>query len=240
MSKLSEKEKKDYKLVAKILGVILRIANICCWVGVGGVVIATIASAIIAPNVKVNSDQKEISLFDRTASYQIKDRALEFGDENDKVKVENNTVTVFQKDEEVLSIKISESNIEEVEKFIENDLTKTLAVIPFVLVVVVVLLIFLALSLAHGAKLCFSIGKEEIPFTKDNITHAQKIFSYMLVGFVLSFVVDIILTIATGVSSTFSYEITSVATMFGAYIMVYVFKSGYELKGGDKKEKADK
>ena len=32
---LKEEHKKNYKVVSRILGILMRIANVCCWIGVG-------------------------------------------------------------------------------------------------------------------------------------------------------------------------------------------------------------
>ncbi|MBP5675256.1 hypothetical protein J6W91_02910 [Candidatus Saccharibacteria bacterium] len=246
MGKLTKEERKNYQIVSRILGVLLRIGSVFCWIGVVGVVIAAIASAVVAPNVKVDKDSKEITLFDKTSSYTIKDKSLEFGDdENGRVIIKDNTISVVDKGSDVLSVKISDKSLEEIEKFIENDMMKLLAVLPFVLVLVAVLVALYAITLGHGARILKNIANDETPFAKDNIDRTEKAFKYMLAGIVLAFAVDMILTFASGLKASFNLEMTSITTVLGLYVLVYIFKAGYHLSDGkaekaEKAEKADK
>ena len=85
--------------------------------------IAAFAS-IIAPNIKIDSTNKEITFFDKTSSYTIKDKDFDYGDEEGRVTIKDNVVTISSKDSDVLSVKLSDNSITEIEKFIENDVPK--------------------------------------------------------------------------------------------------------------------
>jgi len=236
MGKSLSEEKKSYQIVARILGIFMRIANVCCWIGVGGVVIATVFSAILAPNVKVDSRKKEIILFDKTSSYSIKGKEFEIGDKDGRVKIKDNTILVLdQNSNEVVKVSLSDANIQEIEKFIENDLTRLLATLPFVLILVTALLVVYALALGHGAKVLKNIAKEKTPFAKDNIDRSEKAFKYAIIGCVLVFAVDIIMIAATGIATQGGLGFTSITGILGLYVVIYLLKSGYESKNSDKK-----
>jgi len=235
MSKISKEEKKRYQVVSRILGVLMRIANVCCWVGVGCTVIAAIAASIIAPNINIDSTNKEITLFDKTSSYTIKDKDFDYGDEEGRVAIKDNVVTISSKDSDVLSVKLSDNSITEIEKFIENDVPNLLKVLPFVLMLTAVLLGAYALALGHGASVFKNIAKEDTPFTKDNIERTEKSFKYMIAALILTFVIDIIMVAASGFKANIGFETTSITGILAIYVTIYIFKAGYQLE--DKNQK---
>ena len=238
MSKISKEEKKKYQIVSKILWVLTRIGNICCWIGVGAVALATLATAIIAPNFKVNADTKEVTLFDNTASYTIRDKDVVFGEEDkDYVTIKDNVLTVKNEGTEVISMKISNETIDEVEKFIEEKAPNVAVALPFALAGVTALLIYTALILGHGAVIFKNIATKKTPFVKDNITRSEKAFKYMIFTLILAFVVDLIMTLASGLNASMSFEVTSISGILGTYVMIYIFKAGYQLE--EAKEKAE-
>lgn len=240
MGKISKEEKKRYQVVSRILGVLMRIANVCCWIGVGGVVIGAIAVSIIAPNIKINADTKEISLFDKTASYTIDGQDFEYGDEEGRITIKNNTISVFDGSEnEIINVKLTDETIKDIEKVIENDVPRILAVTPFVLMMTAVLLGAYALALGHGASVFKNIAKEDTPFIKDNIERAEKSFRYLIVGFILTFAIDLTMAVASGFKSNVGAETVSITSILGLYVLIYIFKAGYQLSDG-KAEKAEK
>ncbi len=239
MAKISKEEKKRYQVVSRILGVLMRIANVCCWIGVGGVVIGAVATSIIAPNIKIDSTNKEISLFDKTASYTINGQDFEYGDEDGRITIKDNVVTIADSNTEFVSMKLSDESINEIEKFIENDMPRILAVIPFVLMMTAVLLGAYALALGHGANVFKNIAKEDTPFVKDNVERVEKTFKYLIIGFILTFAINLTMAIATGFRTNIGGETISITSVLGFYVLVYIFKAGYQLSD-NKTEKTEK
>ena len=238
MAKLKSEEKRKYQIVARILGVLTRIGSVCCWIAVGAVLLAAAATAVVSQNVKVDTAKKEVSVFNEVANYEIKDKDFEFSDEDSKVVIKDNVVTVTEKGDEILSLKISDKSIEGIESFVENDLVRILAVLPYILVLVAVLVGLYAMILGHGASVFKNIAKEETPFVKDNITRTEKAFKYSIATLVLAFVISLACTLATRIdSNNVSFSATSISSILATYVMIYIFKSGY--KGDDKKAEKD-
>ena len=237
MAKISKEEKKRYKIVARILGILVRIANICTWIGVGAVVAATVAVSIIAPNVKIDSTNKEISLFGNTATYALGDQAFEYtNDEGDYVSLQDGILTMSNKEIEFISIKVSEDGFTGLEKFVEEDAPRILAFLPFVLAMVAVCLGCYALALGHGASVLKNIAKEDTPFVKNNIERVEKAFKYLIAGFILIFVADLTVAIVSGFRTNVGAETTSITGILGTYVLIYIFKAGYQLEDGKPKE----
>ena len=237
MSKLSQEDKKKYQTVSRVVGIIMRIGNIGCWIGVVGLIIGTIALAVIAPNIKVDKDAKEISLFDKTSSYTIKDKDLVIGDGKDEIIIKDNEIRLNGDDGAAVSVKLTDGNIEEIEKFIENDLVKIIAVIPYIMALGAVALVFAALALGHGAHVFKNIGKEETPFTEENVERSEKSVKYLLIILVISCLIDMIMAVViTNGKASGSLTGSSVGSILTLYVAIYVLKSGLEAKTPAKKE----
>ena len=232
MGKISKEEKKRYQIVSRILGILMRIANVCCWVGVGGVVAAAIAMSIIAPNVQIDASSKEISLFGKSASYTINGQDFDYGDEDGRITIKDNVVTITSNDAEFVSVKLSEDSLKELEKVVENDVPRILAVTPFVLMMTAVLLGAYALALGHGANVFKNIANEDTPFVKDNVERVEKTFKYLIIGFILTFAINLTMAIATGFKTNIGGETISITSVLGFYVLVYIFKAGYQLSDG--------
>ncbi len=232
--KLKSDEAKNYKIVSRILGIIVRIGNVGCWIGVVGVAFAAIAAAIIAPNVKIDSVKKEITLFNQTPSYTIKDKDLEIvGDENDKVIIKDNTVSIINDDAEVLSIKLSNESLTQFEEFVEDDAMKTLAVLPYTLAFAAVALSLIALALGHVAKVLKNVAVKKTPFEKDNATRLEKAAKYLLISFCIMLACNLVMSIVSG-GKAININGGSISVILGLYVLVYVFKYGASVE--DKKE----
>ena len=234
MAKISKEEKKRYQIVSRILGILMRIANVCCWIGVGGVVIGAIITSIIVPNIKIDSTNKEISLFDKTASYTINGQDFEYGDEDGRITIKDNVVTIANSNTEFVSVKLSDESLKELENVIENDVPKILAVTPFVLMMTAVLLGAYALALGHGASVFKNIAEKDTPFIKDNIERTERSFKYLIVGLILTFAINLTMAIATGFKTNVGSETVSITSILGMYVLIYIFKAGYQLS--DKKD----
>ena len=237
--KLKSDEAKNYKIVSRILGIIVRIGNVCCWIGVVGVAIAAITTAIVAPNVKIDSVKKEITLFNQTSSYTIKDKDLEIvgDDENDKIIIKDNTVSIINDNAEVLSIKLSNESLTQIEEFVEDDAMKILAVLPYTLAFAAVALSLIALALGHVAKVLKNVAIKKTPFEKDNATRLEKAAKYLLISFCITLICNLVMSIVSG-GKAINVNGGSISAILGLYVLVYVFKYGASVEG-KKEEKKD-
>jgi hypothetical protein len=238
MGKLSSEDKRKYQIVSRILGILMRIANVCCWIGVAGLILATSIVAVVAPNVKVNSEAKEITLFDEKVSYDVKDKTIEFGNEDAKVVVEKNEVRVDTKNGTTATVKLSDADIDKIEDFIEDDMLKLLSALPYILMMAVVALIFVALALGHGASVFKNIAKEKTPFTEENVERCEKSAKYLIISFVLATLTNVVMSIITDGKSGVTIG-GSITAILGLYVVIYILKSGVEAEG-KKTTKTDK
>ena len=229
MGKLSSEDRKKYQTISRVIGIFVRIGHIFCWVGVAGLAIATIAVAAVAPNVKVNSSAKEIAVFDEKINYSIKDKEIELGEGDDKITIKDNEIKIGQNGTTV-AVKLSNSDIDEIEKFIENDLSKLVSVAPYILALVTAAVAFMALALGHGASVFKNIAKEKTPFIKDNAERTEKAAKYLIVCVVVSFIANLITSVAMAGKAGSSIMVGSISTILALYVMVYIFKAGYELE----------
>lgn len=235
---LKEEHKKNYKVVSRIVGILMRIANVCCWIGVVALFSMSAAFAVISPNLKVNSDKKEITFFDKTINYDLKNQDFESSEGDSKIIIRDQTIE-FSQDGSVFTAKLSESDIEKIEKFLESDLTKVFAVLPYVFAIAAISLIFTALMLGHGARVFKNIAKEKTPFTEENITRAEKAAKYLIISWVILIVANIIMGIAMGGTGTQIFQTGSIVSIFIVYVAVYVLKYGYDIESKKASKKTE-
>ena len=234
--KLKEEDTKKYKIVARVLGVITRIGTVFCWIGAVAVALVSIGAAIIAPNVKIDNEAKEITLFGNSVSYDIKDKEFEIGEGDNKIVVKDGKVTVGENGT-TADIKISDADIKTIEEFVEKDAMKFIAALPYALTLAFVSVLFVALALGHCASTLKNIATEDTPFTQENIERTEKAAKYFLISFVFTFAANFILDLVMDVRG-YHFDFSSITAILGLYVAVYVFKYGLSLEG-KKKSKED-
>jgi hypothetical protein len=230
--KLKEEDAKKYRIVSRVLGVITRIGAIFCWIGAVAVALVAVCAAIVAPNIKIDSEAKEITLFDSTANYDIKGKDLEIGEGENKIAVKDGKIIIGDRD---TSIQLSDADIKTIEDFIENDVMKFIAASPYVFTLIFVSILFVALALGHCASTLKNIATKESPFIQDNIDRTERAAKYVLISLVVVFIANFILDIVMDVRG-YRFDFSSVVTILGLYVAVYVFKYGLSLET-KKKEK---
>ena len=112
---------------------------------------------------------------------------------------------------------------------------KVIAALPFVLTMAVVAIIFVALALGHCASVLKNIATKDTPFIEDNVERTEKAAKYLLISFAITLVANLTMSLITNFSNS-SFNFSSITTILGLYVAVYVFKSGIAL-GTKKAEK---
>jgi hypothetical protein len=92
--KLKTEDAKKYQIVSRILGILMRIGNVCCWIGAVAVACTAIACSIIVPNIKIDRDAKEISAFDKSYSYDFREKEIEIGEGDEKIVIKDNEINI--------------------------------------------------------------------------------------------------------------------------------------------------
>ena len=235
--KLKTEDAKKYQIVSRILGILMRIGNVCCWIGAVAVACTAIACSVIVPNIKIDRDAKEISAFDKSYSYDFREKEIEIGEGDEKIVIKDNEIKLGENGS-VFSVKFSDDSIKEIEKFIENDAMRILAALPYVLVLATASIVFTALALGHGASVLKNIATKKTPFIDENVTRLEKLAKYLIISYVITFACNFAMTlIADGKSVNLSAS-GSISVILGVYVAIYVLKSG--IANETKKEKIEK
>jgi hypothetical protein len=240
MSEITKEEKQRYQVVSKIVSVVLRVGNVLCWIGAGALVLVTLLAAVLAPNVSVDKDKKEISFFDEKSSYTIKDKEFEAGDDNGRIIFKDNRLAIYNKDEtEILSFNITDGTIEEFNKLVEEELPKFISALPFTLFFATIVVIFTAMILGHGSRIFKNIATKKTPFVKDNITRADKAFKYSIVSAVAATIANIVFTVMVGATTNYIISVSAIVEILVLYVVIYIFRAGYQMEGIKKDEEEE-
>lgn len=232
MKKITKEEKRRYQIVSRILGVLMRIANVGCWIGVCCTIAAAVIVSVIAPNINVDQNTKTVGLFGKTVSYDL--NGTERGNEN--VKLKDKTITVMDGNTEVVSVKLSDKEVNDIEKFVENDLKRTVTTLPIILAMVVVLLGAYAIVFHNAAKLFKNIATKNSVFSEENVNFVQGAFKYSVIGAILGFTISFVSELMIGFRTNIVFETTSISTLLALYVLIYIFRAGYQLSEEKAKE----
>lgn len=211
--KLTDKDKKDYKLTSKIIGILARIGNVFCWISAVLLLVCAGIVGVIAPNFSVNEKEKTITIFDQKKSYKIEKNEFSFGDGEDK-----------------FTISLSDKTISEIEHFIEKDASRIITAAPFLLLGLAASIVILAFVLSNVAHIFKNIAKEDTPFTEENINRTEKIEKMLIAILLISTAIDIAFNIITKGRININSGITSIFTVLVVYVAAYILKSGYALE----------
>lgn len=239
MSEITKEEKKRYQVVSRIISVVLRVANVLCWIGAGALVVCTVCMAAIAPNISINKDKKEISFFDDTTSYTIKDKEFEVGDKGERVTLKDNRLSIYNNDSEVFALTITEDAIAELDKLVEEELPKIINALPISMLFVSIVTVATALILGHGSRVFKNIATKKTPFIKDNITRISKAFKYSIASAVAATLANLVFAIIVGTTHNYIIEISAIVEVLILYVAIYIFRAGYQIEGIKQDEEAE-
>lgn len=212
--KFKEEEQKKMKGLSKAIYIIARIFKYFTIVGLVGIIIATIASVIVIPNIKVNTNYKTISVFDNDFNY----------------KIDKNELVVEVDDEEnfVMEYDFYEEPI--IEKMIESSTAYKLSLSLSIMASAAVFIIMLYKTLSYLEKLFINIHKEDTPFSMINVSYIKKIAFYTIIliasQFVLGFIISLVFAIDLGIE----FSLMDCVFILIILALVYIFKYGYEIQ----------
>lgn len=208
---LEEKEQKNMKLTSKILFIVSKIMEVCCFIGLAGIVLTLIIVPIIF---------KSIDLDNRT---------IKFGDEEIKYEINDNTLTIYENGKKVENgeITIDSKFVELIESHSTDYYTY---LIESVLCVVVVILILTICLLKNSFKLFKNINELETPFVKENIDYLNKMAKYCFIIWIVSVVGFSIIDIISGAELNINVGLTELLFVLIIVCMSSIFTYGCKLE----------
>ena len=212
--KFKEEEQKKMKGLSKAIYIIARIFKCFTIIGLVGIIIATIASVIVIPNIKVNTNYKTISVFDNDFNY----------------KIDKNELVVEVDDEEnfVMEYDFYEEPI--IEKMIESSTAYKLSLSLSIMASAAVFIIMLYKTLSYLEKLFINIHKEDTPFSMINVSYIKKIAFYTIILIASQFVLEFIISLVFAIDLGIEFSLMDCVFILIILALVYIFKYGYEIQ----------
>lgn len=222
--KLNEKEKKNLKLVSKILYIIGRIGAILTKVAFGFTVVAMIVIPILL------------------AKLEVRDNKLIYGNKSIlELEESANGVEIVLKDNDNIKIeKLSKKDVEEVKEIIsERNKYVTIALCEVGFIFVLVGLYFFIKICNYLNKLFTNIYNEDTPFTLDNVNYIKKMSYYMIACIFIPAFGEALLSEAFLREVDLGIDMFNVIEIIFLYAVALVFDYGYKLQQ-DSKSKTSK
>ena len=209
--KFKENEQKKMKGISKAIYVIARISKIISIIGIVLSISLITATAVIAPNVNINNNNKTIEIFDKEYKYEFT---------NNKLMINN---------------KVEATDISKEEKEIAEDfLTKSkayqisLLLITFVSIGLPSFLLYRMLG--YVEKLFMNINKLDTPFCLDNISYIRKIALLNAILVVSSDILGTIAGLLFNLTLHINIDIKNYLFVLIIIALYYIFKYGYEIQ----------
>lgn len=206
-----EKEKQEkMKGFSKAIYIIARIFKIISRVGIVFAVIATSILFVLLTNVKFDTVNNKVEVFDHTYDYVLND---------DELIINNFKIaTNFQYDEKDKIINFM------------NESSKQIGFISVLSIFLIVSLIFTSKLFETIEKLFLNIHNNETPFTLENVSHIKKISLYLLIITIMYSVVGTILELISSLDIDMHFSLSSYLYIAIIYVLSYIFDYGYQIQ----------
>ena len=217
-AKLNEKNQKNLKLLSKITYILAKIFKVFSVIAIVSTTILIIGSYILIPNIKIDTKNKTITIFDKKYDYKYKDLELDIDTSDD----ENITFNYTLNEKEI------------VEKFInESDLYKE-SLITMLGLGLILSCFFLFKLLGYIEKLFVNIHNNDTPFTEDNIDHIKNIGLFYILYALIPLIPEILIALIFKLDINVRVNSISYLLVLIIGVAYYIFKYGYELQKNSK------
>ena len=208
--KFKENEQKKMKGLSKAIYIIARIFKIVSIVGIVASIILLIASSIVVPNTKYDTEKQIVKVFNNNYSYKYNENKLTFDSDH---KLEFTPVTKLK-----------------VDKFVNQSTFYKTSFLVILSVSLMVSCYCLFKMLGFLEKLFINIHDNDTPFNSENVEYIKKIALYLAL---YVFAPDFFGTISGVIFNIdLEVEINMIDYLFVVIILAiaYIFKYGYEIQ----------
>ena len=213
--KFKEEKQKKVKTLSKIIEVVSKIGEICCYVGIALVGLLMIAMPVVLSNV------------------EVKDNEIIFAKESVFKLEEKNGKLIIKVGEAIIADESDPVTVAQIKDALEKNKDHKLLNIGYMevcLASVIATMVIAAFFLRHLQKLAKNINQGDTPFTLENVEHIKKM-AYFMIALI------IVPAISSGlVEGLFRSEVNVDISAFNVmeilfmFVLAYIFEYGYEIQ----------
>ena len=213
--RLESGQQKTIKTLSKILEVFAIIGRVCAWIGLVCVILVGILTPILFKDITINKEE------------------ISYKSEKIEVREENDEIALYYKDSKLADFDGVEK--EAIMKVLNEYSAKRVAIIiETALISSVIVIIITLVMLKYATKLFRNIHDKETPFIEENTTLLKKIGKTQIVLLVVTIICSIVLAIAIGQDTNVDFNVVSISTILGVYLLAYIFEYGTKLQSESK------
>ena len=213
--KFKEEKQKKVKTLSKIIEVVSKIGEICCYVGIALVGLLMIAMPVVLSNIEVKDNQIIVA----------KENVFKLEEKNGKLIIKVGEAIIADESDPVTVAQIKDA----LEKNKDHKLLN-IGYTEVCLASVIATMVIAAFFLRHLQKLAKNINQGDTPFTLENVEHIKKM-AYFMIALI------IVPAISSGlVEGLFRSEVNVDISAFNVmeilfmFVLAYIFEYGYEIQ----------
>ena len=213
--KFKEEKQKKVKTLSKIIEVVSKIGEICCYVGIALVGLLMIAMPVVLSNIEVKDNQIIVA----------KENVFKLEEKNGKLIIKVGEAIIADESDPVTVAQIKDA----LEKNKDHKLLN-IGYMEVCLASVIATMIIAVFFLRHLQKLAKNINQGDTPFTLENVEHIKKM-AYFMIALI------IVPAISSGlVEGLFRSEVNVDISAFNVmeillmFVLAYIFEYGYEIQ----------
>ena len=223
---IEKKDQKRLKGISKFFYIIAKALKVFAIIGIVGVAIAMLVIPVLTANVKTEKkeDASVLKIFDNDIYYRRGEKSFEIFKLDDDGNESEKTEITTQGDID---------NLNELFDYLEkNDLAKVTVYAEIILALVVAALVIEIMVLNKVYKFFKNIYNEKTPFIKENIELLQKVAKLSIIELCIGIVMSMVSAIM--INSSFSMSLTNIMEILLIFVLIYIFKYGYNMQNDTK------
>lgn len=215
---LKESDQKKMKGLSKFISILAKIGRIACLIAIPLLFITIILTPFFISHLEVE-DQKIYFRSDK--------EKIEVVQENDKISVKINGVTVADEKNENLNTKI-------VDLLTNNSKTLICVYIEIGFITLLITLYIMNLVLKYLGKLFTNFNEGITPFTLENVYLIKKMAWFMIVVIILPNIGGALFSIILGPTVSFDFEMFDLVEILFLFSLSYIFEYGRLIESNKK------
>ena len=212
--KFKEEKQKKVKGLSKAIAVISKIGRIALYIAIPFIVILMMLTPMLVN--KVDYKDNKI-IFDKYDEY-----AVEFKEVDDKVVV---YIDGEKQDKDTTDTLIMVKDV-----LRDNSKTKITILSEIGLAAFTAYMIIYSIILKHLEKLFTNIGRDNTPFTLENVNHIKTMVYLMIANIIIPLVFEGSFGLLFGGDVSMGIELFGLIEILFLYCMSYIFEYGYEIQ----------
>lgn len=214
-NKNEEKDNKIYRILCKIVSVILCIARIIIYIAIPCMILTIVLTPLIIKNTKISNNN--------TVSFKYKDQSANIVKEKGKYIIYANDKKVGK----IINVSMYEDIVSEVRDYKSGTL---IGYVEIILCLSTIYLVIVTLYLKKIEDLFKAMYSERTPFTSENTNRLCITGKLLIINLLIASIISLVINKFGFVNFNRGLPLTEVVDILVVFIFMYIFKYGETLE----------